>query len=127
MTADLVDQLLAALDRAEATARAATPGPWCREHPDWPNTSIGNGHRTVIASAAGHGGSWPTAEDAAHIAANGPDVALRAIAAHRRIVDRHQRGVSHPDECGRCNDSYPCDDLRDLAAIYLPESGHVDA
>ncbi len=87
---DLADQLRAALDRAEAVARAATPGPWRREHPDWPNTSIGNGHRTVIASAVGHGGSWPSAQDAAHIAANGPDVALRTIAAHRRIVGLYE-------------------------------------
>ncbi len=120
---DLADRLRAALDHAEAVARAATPGPWRREHPDWPNTSIGNGDRTVIASAAGHGGSWPSAEDAAHIAANGPDVALRAIAAHRQIVDVHSDNCGSCDACGEVRGSeflsvpFPCPTLLVIASI----------
>lgn len=54
--------------------------------------------------------------------ANDPAFVLRTIQAHRAILDRHGPGVSHPEECGRCNDPFPCGDLRALASIYFPES-----
>lgn len=90
--------------------------------------------------------------DIAFIVANDPAAVLRTVAAHRKILDRHRplhreiawtvteyAGV--PDEaygeievCERCVPKhshfssrssvpeYPCDDVRDLAAVYFPEA-----
>jgi hypothetical protein len=59
--------------------------------------------------------------DGGHIVRHDPARVLRDVVAHRAILDRHGPGVSHPDECGRCNDPWPCDDVRALASIYFPE------
>lgn len=56
--------------------------------------------------------------DAGHIVRHDPARVLRDVVAHRAIVDRHTPGVSHPEECGRCGDPFPCDDLRSLAGMY---------
>ncbi len=119
---DLADQLRTALDRAEATARAATPGPWHAldggvvddDHEQWP-----------VADTD----SKRNREDRVFIAANDPAHVLLTVAAHRRIVDRHQPQQVNGDyhECRTCSDGYgyhdpaPCADLRDIASIYLPD------
>ncbi len=56
--------------------------------------------------------------DGGHIVRHDPARVLRDVVAHRAIVDRHTPGVSHPEECGRCGDPFPCDDLRSLAGMY---------
>lgn len=59
----------------------------------------------------------------AYLGAFSPAHVLRTVAAHRAILARHGPGVSHPDECGRCNDPWPCDDVLHLAAIYTDREG----
>jgi hypothetical protein len=121
--ADLADQIAAALDQAERQARAATPGPWHAldggvtddDHEQWPVADID---------------STDSRADRVFIAANSPDVALRVIAAHRSVVERHQPDPDRPSPlgtlCEYCSPpglaqtEWPCPDLRDIASIYLP-------
>jgi hypothetical protein len=116
VTGDLVERLRHALDAHEVVMRQATPGPWTIE----PNRSVRAGDDLVVASVTARD-LWPSARDASFIAVNDPAHVLRTIQAHRKIVGRHERGVFHPDECGRCNDPFPCPDVRSIAAIYLPD------
>ncbi len=122
---DLVDRLRAARDRHEQVALAATPGPWHAldggvvddDHEQWP-----------VADTD----SKRNREDRVFIAANGPDVVLRTVAAHRRIVERHQPDLERPNPlgtlCRYCSPpglaqtAWPCPDLRDSASIYLPDT-----
>lgn len=132
MTGDLVERLRSALDRAEKIAREATIQP------------------QAIVEALGR----VREADARFVVMARPDVVLRTIQAHRKILDRHYPlwrvisfmatevydGVASTDEyheeiavCGRCVrkhshfgsredvPEYPCDDVRDLAAVYFPE------
>ena len=58
-----------------------------------------------------------------HIARHDPARVLSEVAAKRTILDRHEPGVSEPSECGRCNDPWPCDDVKALAQPYAGEPG----
>lgn len=111
MTGDLVERLRAALDRAEEIADAAIRPP----SPPWASARL-----------------WrQRPENAAFMAANGPDVVLRSVAAHRKILDRHApRETSDGAACTAClvtwhyeidNEPWPCSDVRALASIYFPE------
>lgn len=54
------------------------------------------------------------------------EAALRTVAGHRAILERHQR-TAHFDEiwmCRKCgNAGWPCRDVRDLASIYQDRVG----
>lgn len=93
----LVERLLAALDRAEEIARAASYGPWVV------GSSFGAQNTRVfqegsLVDSVGQAvfqaqvsNSPQCRENAAFIAANGPDVVLRTVAAHRKILDEFDR------------------------------------
>jgi uncharacterized protein DUF6221 len=113
---------------------------------DWAANPYGN-----VMPADPRGNDWlavaPYAGDlgdvGVHIAAHDPAHVLRTIQAHRRLLDRHSpRPLMNNDgvrvvemQCSACvavdeidwfNDeiayeTYPCDDVRDLASIYFPE------
>lgn len=53
------------------------------------------------------------------------EAVLRTVAAHREILDRHERmGNGDCDYCWRNPDaSWPCADVRSLAAIYRDHPG----
>lgn len=81
---DLTPELL---DKVEALAKAATPGPWSTEPPtsDTDGWSLGvkiGATRGGSIYAMPQGGQYPAA-DARHIAAASPDVVLQLVAAAR--------------------------------------------
>jgi hypothetical protein len=98
---DLADRLLAALDHAEAVARAASPGPW-RLTPNGEVESAplteGDWMRAHIAGYFGHYEVQTPAADCAFIAANDPGHVLRAVAAHRQIVDNYALVLRQSEE-----------------------------
>jgi len=104
---DLVEWLTAQLDADETIARAST-------------LPVVQWYTTEDLTERLR---WLPRFDAEFIATQSPAHVLRTIAAHRAILGRHGPGVSHPDECGRCNDPWPCADVRHLAAIYQDRSG----
>lgn len=127
----LIERLRAALDRAEEIARAADWGPWevgpsfgardnrvyVRREGDLID-SIGN---CVIVGQVSNMPQFRA--NAVFIAANDPAHVLRTVAAHRKILDRHARGhwCVGSGRVGRM--WWPngdCEDVRDLASIYLP-------
>ena len=114
------------LDEIEATAKAATPGPWVAEY--------GGGEEVVLPSDA-----LSTLEavcvtklfhrqaDAKHIAGLSPDVALALVAEVRELRAKVERvrevhepyGCSEPgciDGCAECESEYgwPCDTIKAL-------------
>lgn len=136
MTA-LAAQILAALDRAEETARAATPGPWEQHTSTWrgehglvhdwelSHPQEFGGHvvhpaNVVKARGAEHAADsccWPpTAYDAAHIAANDPAHVLRLTTALRKVVNEHWP----VDPCAGTfgPDGAPCPTLAALASVW---------
>ena len=129
----LVERLRAALDRAEEIARAAPPD---LDQCSWsfPVGWIGVDEEHGYEAAC----VWRDANSPAHV--------LRTVAAHRKILDRHaplwrtvgfdvDRDTEYAEieVCGHCVrkhahygtraavPEYPCDDVRDLAAVYFPE------
>ena len=113
----------AQLDEIEATAKAATPGPWVAEY--------GGGEEVVLPSDA-----LSTLEavcvtklfhrqaDAKHIAGLSPDVALALVAEVRELrakverVRELHRENAYPDRpvsrCRDCDDVWPCETARAL-------------
>jgi hypothetical protein len=88
---DLIERLRLVLDEREKTARAAIQGPWytsTRNHLS-PYVVYGvsplGGDR--IVQVCNIEAAWQRHENAAFMVANGPDVALRTIQAHRKILD----------------------------------------
>jgi hypothetical protein len=159
---DLTADVNAALDVAEARARAATSGPWwdspvaaapgrhtIRGGPH-PNPALGADVRPVarIYPAPAEDGTFVTNHDAdaAFIVANDPIHALRIVAGHRAIMERHTPVADRYSltgfVCSRCNDgsrsvatdgavttepaTWPCADLLDLAAIYQVRPSFAD-
>lgn len=136
MTADaalgLVEWLRAQLDADEATARAATPGPW-----EWDDqgdgcgvfsTDPGDGDAVVFSHYGIDDGVSPSEADAAHIAPWDPARVLAEVAAKREILALHHeyRGC-----CPYCVDAggphrreaWPCPTLRALSAPYRSAPG----
>jgi hypothetical protein len=132
---DLLSWLRSALDLQAEIARAATPGPWRQGS----ITEFGTAdvHALNDRVTAAYSEPCCAAEDALHIAYNDPIMALRTVAAHREILDRHAprpiiNGSSEPRgvECSVCvadvnfwvdsidYEDWPCADVRSLAAIY---------
>lgn len=137
MSADLITQLRAALDAEEATASAATPGPWiAHAYTDYDcdfEATIGTGHDTHdTANVVGHGyegGGVQSMTDARHIAAHDPAFVLADITAKRALIDLHRpirqrstgSGGGTIDDCAICDAypaQYPCATLRLLAEAY---------
>jgi len=145
---DLIERLRAELDRLEAIARDASCGPWVV------GSSFGAQNTRVFQQGslidsvgqavfqAQVSNSPQCRENAAYIVANGPDVALRTIQAHRAILDEavswwHEE---HEDGWYSCGLTESCINdlargsctcgldarreviLRALASIYFPES-----
>jgi hypothetical protein len=135
VTGDLVERLRSALDRAEEIARGADHGPWevgpsfgarnnrvyVRQEGDLID-SIGT---CVIAGQVSNMPQFR--QNAIFIATNHPAHVLRTIRAHRKIVDRHGKGhwcISADGGYGRMwwpSVAGSCEDVRDVAAIYLPD------
>lgn len=136
--------LEAAHARAEAAARAATPGPW-EAHPPtdtgdgWEIRAIvtpGREWRWVVGAESG-GGVYEAA-DARHVALHDPAATLRRIAAERRLLEAHQQVEGNgyePDDpgerygpiasaCSSCGTSdeyavpWPCPTVRALAEAW---------
>lgn len=66
--------------------------------------------------------------DGGHIVRHDPARVLRDVAAHRRILERHEPAyVAQPGEqaapCVCCEEPSPCPDVRDLASIYADRPG----
>lgn len=89
-----------ALARAEALARAATPGPWFAHAHDWGDhefaADIGTSPTPgpdATANVVGHGwesGGVVEQHDADFIAANSPDIVLRRVQAERAVLALHE-------------------------------------
>lgn len=124
MTGNLVERLRAALDRAEEIALGTVvAAPW----------TVGSVTELGAADVVGAGGSHVTSaysepccaeEDATFIAANGPDVVLRTIQAHRALLRMHGScgsGSGRCDDGGHALEGEPCAEIDLLASIYFPE------
>ena len=131
---DLHARLLAAVTARRELAQAATPGPWANRgrtilRPDGDYVVVGVGARK----------SWPSDEDAEHIAFNDPAQILRDIEAHLKILERHKACAEEHREVGEmhwtaipywrhapepaCHQhasptKWPCSDWLDVAGIY---------
>lgn len=123
-TSGLVAFLTARLDEDEETAREATAQTSEYWQPYFKQViAPGSRYETEAAEAN-------SSEAASHIARHDPARILREITAKRAVLDRHQPG-EHWDGtpiCRWCSPgearlSWPCNDVRDLAAIY---SDHPD-
>lgn len=137
----LIEFLTARLAEDEATARAATAGPW-RYNPgkhyrrEWTvefeeSVFAGpTGDSATSIALTGESDDLQSMADAAHIAHHDPARVLREVAAKRRIMERHSRydGSKHLDYCAGCSSGddsgYPdvaledCPELQDMAFIW---------
>ena len=138
--AALAEFLAARLDDEEASAKAATPGPW-RTHDTFLDTG---GHTATVLSGEGNGTglrAWlPTFKgvdqpwdgernawaDAAHIALHDPSRVLREVEAGRKLLARwheadSRRSVSAEDEAR----AWLLDGLlADRAGVYSDHPGY---
>jgi hypothetical protein len=112
---DLVAKLHAALDAEEARLRALPPFPW-KLNPD-DDTEVYAADDVVVAEA------WALSTQqqkrvAEHILAGSPEVGLRMVAAHRKILDLHPATLHDAYNCWMCEpcgDTYPCQNIEALA------------
>jgi hypothetical protein len=107
-----VAYLLAAHERAEGQARAATPGPWFAQRHDWGDDDFAADIGTEAAASGawwgsanvvGHGyegGGVVEIADADFIAANHPGTVLARVAAEREILAEHN--LDEGRYCRRC-------------------------
>lgn len=128
MTADLVDQLRAALDHAEQLARSCQAEVGTLKAGDPYEDGSGIADQDAFPSYP-----WGSGQaELAFMAANGPDAALRTIGGHRKLLDWHSTPDHHchPEPVDRewvvhegrrrLVKAYPCGHLRLLLDIYLP-------
>lgn len=62
-----------------------------------------------------------------HIMLHGPAIVLREVARNRRVLDRHKidtEYLPHQHLCTGCTDEdqrdeWPCDEIRDLASVFI--------
>lgn len=117
---DLVSRLLAAIEKTERLAQAATPGPWHVDDERYAEAIYGGETACVIGGGrwGGEASVFDSTEDALHIAHNDPAAVLRRCKADREIVDLH--GPTRRTGVCQCCDwvSYPCHTLRALALGY---------
>lgn len=103
------------IDKAEAVARAATPGPWITpDHDDQIGMlEVRTAHEADIM--IGYVADVATA-DAHHIALNDPAAVLRRCTADRKILARHNVDIRRADDrlyataCDGCGTYGDCDD-----------------
>lgn len=90
---DLLTRLRAKLDEVERIARAATVGPWRVDDETYAEVIYGDDDTSVVAGGrwGGEASVFDSTADALHIAAQNPAVTLRMVAAHRKILDEHER------------------------------------
>ena len=135
MTGDPAAFLAAQLDKLEATAKAAHPGPWRVVH-DYYGPQVQSevdGSDICDERDHDHHASYATGEplrrgDCDHIALWGPDTVLRHIDAARKQLLLHAVLFTGPDEswpvCSCCDDGYqqqldwPCPTIELLAQGY---------
>lgn len=87
------------LDKLEAAARAATPGPWNVDVPTDTLHAIRSENGRIIADVGYSGSLDRDAENAAFIAAANPDVVLGLIADLRAALQA-QQGDAATQQCG---------------------------
>lgn len=142
--ADPAAYLAAALDEAEATARAAAeecappwksyPGKGIVEHSGpVPNYEGVFEREDQLWDSEGCTESWRRLcmdeTVAKHVAVNDPAHALRVVAAHRKLLASHRPGGWQDSECQECvhgadhygdllRESWPCDTVKILAEAY---------
>ncbi|MEU7743543.1 DUF6221 family protein [Nonomuraea sp. NPDC049158] len=141
MTYDLLSWLRATIEGDNATAEAATPGPWSydptREWYDGDDfVTMTNGQEFVgfgdpsafrgAVCITGDAGHAPSMRDAVHIARHDPRDVMARCAAELRLIAAHGHGAG--DEGGRAGedghaDEGPCDTLRLLAYGYRHRPG----
>jgi hypothetical protein len=138
VTMTLTEFLLARIAEDEAAAKAAQyvtaddlsdhhePRWWVKE--EHGRIYAGGWLRVVDGGAPAGERSFVNTAALPHIARHDPARILAECAAKRRIVDMHGdsepgRYVDDPPECTRCDEPYPCEDLR---AIALPFADHPD-
>jgi hypothetical protein len=135
----LRDRIRAEIERRQAVAQAAMPGPWRFnvygiEFEAWSiaaHSVVGRCFEVV---------GQPRRQTAEHIALHDPADALRRYAAALRVLDRHQTCVAHgvvradgPEirhapQCHRCGSvDWPCVEVRDLADSLGVPHGDDDA
>ncbi|MEV2239597.1 DUF6221 family protein [Micromonospora sp. NPDC049891] len=136
-TGSILTRITAAIDAAEQTAVAAGgdthTGRWWVPDSEW-DPAVVDGENEPVAYRE----SAPTPEQSRHIVRHCPNSVMDRIAADRRLLARHAprpHGMGEPadrpgeyDEigpvCERCGKPgeygviWPCDDVRDLAAVY---------
>lgn len=112
------------VDRVEAAARAATPGPWVAKTiiygkpedgygppTDW---EIHAGKTEVVSHLMHEGGGIQHGPDAIHIVSHNPAAVLRRCEADRRILERHRLATewtwSFDAPCHGCGTEGDCDD-----------------
>jgi hypothetical protein len=88
----LTDRVTARLDAIEATARAATPGPWKVNDESFPECITAPDGTSVVAGGrwGGEAGVFDEPIDALHIALHDPAHVLRWVAGLREIVASHR-------------------------------------
>lgn len=132
--------LTATLDAVEATARAATPGPWKVDevYDGWPAVVSERERHGYVAGAQycdayDQGASEMEPADVAHIALHDPRSALAQVEADRAILALHapwdtsftgRLGHVALILCSTCeNKDYPCDTVRARASAYRHRPG----
>jgi hypothetical protein len=152
VTDELLTWLTAQIDTDERVAQAATAGPW------WHNpgkawlgpeafekydrskgeefVGYGDSPFSGCVAATGPASHAQSMADAEHVARQDPARTLRAVAAKRRILERHTpHGMGDCRVCTAphwgvlvCNHCYgqawPCPDVLDLVAEYDDQPGY---
>ena len=131
MTYDLLSWLRATIEGDNATAEAATPGPWSydptREWYDGDDfVTMTNGQEFVgfgdpsafrgAVCITGDAGHTPSMRDAVHIARHDPRDVMARCAAELRLLAEHGHGET-------CDRGPACDILRLLAYGYRHRPG----
>lgn len=102
---------------------------------EWLRSALDERERIARAVAAGFGLEMSNVvgiDLAAYLDANDPEHALRTVQAHREILDRHAPVGRTVILCTHCGDgpppadSWPCPDVRSLAAIYQDQTPGFD-
>lgn len=122
----IVDFIRARLDEDEAAANSATSGPWTNDDPMASDGVFAKAiDDFVVDCDYVHMGPFAV-HNATHIALHDPSRTLREVAAHRALLDEHERtSVGCRTCCVETNDGYdytpvrwPCPTLRILASIW---------
>lgn len=129
--ADLVVWWRGALDDAERTARAATPGPWHVDDESYAETIYSADGTPIVAGGrwGGEASVFTETADAIHIAANDPAAVLASVAADRALLDLHDESyLPNGIPTGMCtsceNEAWPCPTIRIRAAAYAHHPGY---